>query len=219
LRQSSSKSIARAGKAKLNGDATFYEVVDDKAWMHELLEVVLALHLRVMRALKSCLGEANGSMVHGHGSPQGVFFPHAGLRTADDTATLLSPPMVDEFVIPYLERSAAPFGGTFAHFCGRHTHMFDQFCRHPWVRAIDLGNPESYDTRWLLKKCAETGTILFSTVAAQEGEDWPAYTRRLAEMVRETGARVILRPAVFPETREECARMRDLWHELTSQGG
>jgi len=200
----------------LNGEATFYEVVDDKAWMHELLEAVLALHRGVMRCLKSCLQEPDSSMVHGHGTPQGVYFPHAGLRTADDTATLLSPAMIDEFVMPYLERSVAPFGGTFAHFCGRHTYMFEQFCRRPWVRAIDLGNPEFYDTRWLLEKCAETGTVLCSAVAAEEGEEWPKYIRRLAGLVRETGARVILRPAVFPETREDCARMRDLWHELTS---
>jgi hypothetical protein len=44
---------------------------------------------------------------------------------------------------------------------------------------------------------------------APEGEEWPASARRLAGLVCETGARVILRPIVFPQ-------MRDLWHELTT---
>ncbi len=85
----------------------------------------------------------------------------------------------------------------------------------PEVRGIDLGNPEMYDTAWLLQKCGESGTVLFSPVPAKENEKWPEYLRRLAALRKETGARMILRPAVYPETREECAQMLDLWHELT----
>jgi hypothetical protein len=44
---------------------------------------------------------------------------------------------------------------------------------------------------------------------ALEGEERLASVRRLAGLVCETGARVILRPIVFPQ-------MRDLWHELTT---
>jgi hypothetical protein len=35
-------------------------------------------------------------------------------------------------------------------------------------------------------------------------------------MVRETGARCILRPMLFPATRKESADMLYLWHDLTS---
>ena len=55
------------------------------------------------------------------------------------------------------------------------------------VRAIDLGNPESYDSRWVLEQCAATNTVLYSRLAAEQGEDWQAYTRRLADLVRQTG--------------------------------
>ncbi|MFA6386072.1 MAG: hypothetical protein WCW29_05010, partial [Candidatus Paceibacterota bacterium] len=79
----------------------------------------------------------------------------------------------------------------------------------------DLGNPEMYDTEWVLRQCAATGTVLCGGIAAQGGEDWRAYIARIAKLVKKTGARMILRPAVFPNTREEAAEMLETWHELT----
>jgi len=123
--------------------------------------------------------------------------------------------MIERFILPLIEQATEPFGGAFVHYCGRHEAFFGQLCRLECVRAIDLGNPEMYDTRWLLQNCAETNTVLHSRIAAEPGEDWDAYTRRVAGLVKETGARCILRPLVFPDTREECASMQELWHELT----
>ena len=199
----------------LNGQSLFYEVIDDPEWVHELLEVCLDLYLRVSRHLKSLLCEPEPTMVHGHGTPQGVHFPDAGARTSEDTATLLSPRMIEEFVLPYAERAVRPFGGGFVHFCGRHQPLFERLCESPLVRAIDLGNSEDYSCRWLLERCAASNTVLYSRIAAEVGEDWRAYVRRLAGLVRETGARCILRPMVHPDSREECAAMRDMWHEQT----
>jgi hypothetical protein len=199
----------------LYGNQIFLDLVDDPEWVRELMEIVLELHGRVVRRLKSHLGERPNAMIHGHGTPQGVYFPSTGVRLSEDTATIVSPKMVEEFVLPYLERALAPFDGAFVHYCGRHPFLFERLCRSPRVRAIDLGNPGMYDPRWLLEQCAETGTVLFSVVASVEGENWRDYMGRLAGLIRETGARLILRPAVFPKTREDCARMHDLWHEWT----
>jgi hypothetical protein len=103
----------------------------------------------------------------------------------------------------------------FAHFCGRHQALLERLCRLPEIIALDLGNPELYDTRWLLERCAETDTVLYSRLAAEPGEPWAVYVQRLAGLVRQTGARLILRPLVFPERRADCAAMQSLWHELT----
>ena len=201
----------------LYGDEIFYELPDEDqaAWVAELLEISLGLYLGASRHLKKLLGQDAGSMVHGHGTPQGVYFPHAGVRMCEDTPTLLSPEMIERFILPLMEQAAKPFGGAFVHYCGRHDPLFERLCPLEWVRAIDLGNPEMYDTRWLLEQCAETGTVLFSQVAPEPGEQWEAYVRRVAGLVSETGARCILRAAVSPQARDECAAMRDLWHELT----
>ncbi len=197
------------------GDRIFTDLAEDPGWVRELLDLTAGIHARVLSALKSYLGEPATGIFHGHSYPNGVYFPTAGLRISEDTATMVSPRMVREFVLPWTVRTAGPWGGCFVHFCGRHEFLFEQLCRLPEVCAIDLGNPEMYDTAWLMRHCGETGTVLFSPLPALEGEDWRAYAGRLAALSNETGARMILRATVYPGTRDECARMLDLWHELT----
>jgi hypothetical protein len=202
----------------LNGDNTFYELADEdeSQWIAELLEICGDLYCWTSRRLKAILGEDEGAMIHGHGTSQGVLFATAGVRMAEDTAILLSPAMIERFILPTIEKAAAPFGGVFVHFCGKHDEFLRALCRTDCVRAIDLGNPEVYDARWLMQQCSETGTVLHSRLATEPEEDWENYTRRLASLVRETGARLILRPTATPEDRADCAAMLDLWHELTT---
>jgi hypothetical protein len=201
----------------LYGDALFYELADEEpGWVEELMGICLGLYVRASQYLKGVIGEKQDSMVHGYTTAQGVPFPHAGVRVCEDTATLLSPQMIERFVIPYVERSVEPFGGGFVHFCGRHPFFFERLCRCELIRAVDLGNPEMYDSRWLLERCAQTETVLYSRLASEPGEDWRGYVQRVARMVRETGARCILRPMLFPATRKESADMLYLWHDLTS---
>ncbi len=201
----------------LRGDEIFFDLADSGRAdaVAALMDTCALLYERTTLALKAALGEPLGSMVHGHGTAQGVFFPAAGVRLSEDTATLLSPAMIDATILPAVTRWADRFGGVFAHFCGFHATFFRQLAAQQAVAAIDLGNPALFDTRQLLATCAETGTVLCSHLAAADGEDWRDYTLRLAGLVRDTGARVILRPAVFPSSRDRCREMLDLWHEQT----
>ena len=137
---------------------------------------------------------------------------------AEDTAVLLSPAMIERLIVPMIRQAAAPFGGAFVHFCGKHKPLFERLCTLDEVTAVDLGNPEMYDTHCLLRRCAETHTVLYSRLPAKPQECWRAYIQRLAGLVRETGARVILRPTVFPDTHEEAVEMLGLWHDLTDIG-
>jgi hypothetical protein len=205
----------------LYGDAIFYDIMDEKktAWVRELIEICLNLMVRVVRHGKKLIGEDDTSMVHGHGTEQGVYFPDVGIRISEDSPAMIPPEQIDRFVVGPIEWCAKQFGGVFMHYCGRHEYFFERLCRCEGVKAIDLGNPESYDTRRLFELCAETNTLLYSRIAAEEEEksrgDWEAYVRRLAGPVKDTGARCILRPLVFPQGRDECVAMLDLWHELT----
>jgi hypothetical protein len=110
----------------------------------------------------------------------------------------------------------APYGGGFVHFCGRHEYLFESLCANSLVRAIDLGNPESYDLDSLASVAARTGTVLHTRLPALAGEGWEAYTRRIASVMKRHGARCVLRPLVYPSPRDECRAMLDLWHDLTS---
>jgi len=93
--------------------------------------------------------------------------------------------------------------------------FFERLCACELVRAIDLGNPEKYDPRWLLERCAGSATVLYSRLPALEGELPVAYVRRLGMLVRETGVRVILRATVEPRNREEAQEMLETWRQVT----
>jgi hypothetical protein len=202
----------------LYGDEIFTAMAgdeDEQRRVLEVMDVALDLYVRATRRIKEILGEPAGSMIHGHGSPQGIFFPEGGARVSEDTPTLLSPAMIDRFVMPYVERSLEPFSGGFAHFCGRHPALFERLCACPLVKAIDLGNPESYEPRRLLERCAASGTVLWSRLPSAAGESGEAFVRRIGALVRETGARVILRSTVTPRDRAEAEAMLALWRDLT----
>jgi hypothetical protein len=199
------------------GDSIFCDVIDPsrREWMDELLEICLDLYVRASGRMKEAIGEADNTMIHGHGTAQGIFFPHAGVRTSEDTAILFSPESIEDVILPFITRSVTPFGGAFAHFCGRSENLFQQLCRSPWIRAIDV-QPGMHDIGWLLEQCAGTDTALYSRVEGLPDESWEAYTRRIGGLVRSTGARCILRATVFPSNRDECAAMHDLWREHTT---
>ena len=201
----------------LYGTEIFTDMVDDdgQAWVSVLMELVLDWYLEITRLLKEIIGEPATEMVHGHGTEQGLYFPTAGSRLSEDTATLLSPEMIERDLLPFMERSAAPFGRAFVHYCGKHDFLFRLLCEQPWCVAIDLGNPEMYDLGELLGICAETGTVFHSRVAPLTGEGWREYGKRLGAAVRESGARCVLRATVFPERREDAAEMLERFHEET----
>jgi hypothetical protein len=198
----------------LRGDELFYELADKKNLMKELLNILTDLYIKVSQRLKMSIGENANSMIHGHGTQQGLFFPDAGVRLSEDTPTLLSPAMIDEFVLPYMEKAAKPFGGAFVHFCGKHEYLYDKILECHFVKAIDLGNPEMYDTRRLLKKCAETNTVFYGKLAENENESWQEYIKRIAEVVKDTGAKCVLRPTIFPTNFDECKEMYNMWRQL-----
>lgn len=199
------------------GQQIFYDAIDlsCREWVDELLDICMDLYIRVSQHVKKLLGEPGISMIHGHGTAQGIHFPHAGVRTSEDTAILFSPATIEEIILPVIERSVAPFGGAFAHFCGRCECLFERLCHSPWIRAIDL-QPGMHDLTWLLERCAETGTVLYSRVEGLPGESWEGYVRRIGGQVQTTGARCILRATVYPSDRSECAAMANLWHNLTT---
>jgi len=205
----------------LYGDGIFMDIMDQgrHGWIDELLEICLDLMVRAVRCVKKCIGEGDTWMTHGHGTEQGVYFCDAGIRISEDSPAMIGPAQIERFVMPNIEKCVEPFGGIFMHYCGGHKYFFERLCRCEGVRAIDLGNPERYDTRWLFEVCAKTNTVLYSRVAAEESEttggDWQGYVKRLAGYVQKTGARCVLRPLVYPSDTEQCAAMQELWHELT----
>lgn len=203
----------------LYGDQIFLDLAEprQRPWIDELMAICLDLYIGASRQIKHLIGEPAGTMIHGHGTSQGVFFPHAGVRQAEDTATLVSPRMIAQFNLPAVTAAAEPFGnGAFIHWCGRHEALAEQLTGLPCVRAIDLGNPEMYELDELFSLCSRTDTVVYSRLAAKPGEDWRGYLERIGAAVRRHRVRVILRPLIIPKDRSEAADMVRCWHDLTA---
>jgi hypothetical protein len=111
----------------LFGEEIFTLLLDtgEDNWFYELMEISLQLYIRSTEIFKAELNEGSGTMIHGHGTEQGVYFPHVGTRISEDTAILLSPEMIEQSVIPFIKRSMEPFNGAFVHYCGYHPTFFD----------------------------------------------------------------------------------------------
>ncbi|MCC6683308.1 MAG: hypothetical protein IT445_20625 [Phycisphaeraceae bacterium] len=201
----------------LYGDDLFVDMADpgSSALVDEVLEVCCDLYVRATRCLKQLMDEPDRTMIHGHATGQGLHFPQAGVRCSEDTAQLVSPDMIERYILPMVNQCSEPFGGCFVHYCGKHEAMFELMCNSPFVLAIDLGNPESYDPAWLFEQCARSDTVLYSRLPPEEGESWQDMLKRLGELVQSTGARCVLRPPLTPRDRDEAAAMQQMWHELT----
>jgi hypothetical protein len=198
------------------GDTIFLDMALKESKVKYALDICSELYIKATHHIKNILGEPADCMMHGHGTPQGLYFPNAGVRMSEDSATLISPKMIDHFIIPYIINASSSFGGVFIHYCGKHIGLFEKVCALDCVKAIDLGNQEEYDLEWLLKKCAETDTIFFSRVMPENrSEYWEPYIRRIAKIQNKTKARCVLRSLVQPTDRDECFEMLNVWHDLT----
>lgn len=60
-----------------------------------------------------------------------------GISISDDEAILLSPPMYEEFGIPYLSRISEAFGGLYYHCCGDFGHILQSILKIKGLRAIN----------------------------------------------------------------------------------
>jgi hypothetical protein len=165
----------------LVGDSIFYEIYDDPEHVHRLMELCTETYIEVSRRLKAVICEGMNSCYHGHALARGIYMRNGGVRISEDTATLLSPEQIDEFVIPYDRKALAAFGGGFVHYCGRNEYLLEAYLEVDEIRALNLGNPEMYDFDKTMKKFIESGKSYFGMWPKKAGETLEQYITRMKE--------------------------------------
>ena len=199
----------------LLGNDVFLLPFDDPEFTERVLDFCLDVFVHVTRRFKRLLGEADSSMVHGHGMTRGVWFPHCGARISEDSTTLLSMEMVESLCVPRIRTAIEPFGRGFMHYCGHRPDIFELYCRMPEIAVINLGNPELYDLDDVFGICGRTGTVLFQHFVMAHGESHNDYLERLGSLARRHGARLILIAPDCPDDPDEQRRIVGRWHQLT----
>lgn len=173
------------------GDQLFLDMYDDPQFVHELLQFCTELYISCTLTLKKALGEPEGSCYHGHALIQGIHLNNGGVRISEDTATLISPEQIDEYVIPYDKQALDRFGGGFIHYCGKNDHLLDAYLALEGVRAINFGNPEMHDFSRTMEKFKTSGVCCFGKWPVTPGETPREYFRRIGR-VTDGGSGIIL---------------------------
>ena len=127
------------------GDNIFYDFYDDAKFVHYLLELCTNMYIQITEKLKEVIGEERTTCYYGHSLSRGIYMRNGGTRISEDSATLISPQHIDEFVIPYDQKALKAFGGGFIHFCGKNDYLLESYLKLDKVQAVNLGNPEMYD--------------------------------------------------------------------------
>ncbi len=193
----------------LYGDAIFYAMFDDPDFVHALMAKATALYIAGSTLMKSWIGEARDGGLH-----HTLAMHNGGVRACEDTATLLSADLVDEFVVPYRDQGLAPFGGGWVHYCGDNAHVYRSLLRSPWVRGINFGNPERHDFSRVIPELIAAGKFYFGAPARGADETLEAYFRRTLGYTSGTRVGLIFCPELRDNEAAEPARVLELWRGM-----
>jgi len=196
------------------GDNIFYEIYDDPSFIHYLLDLCTELYIQVTEKLKKVIGEERENCYHGHALVRGIYMRNGGTRISEDSATLLSPEHIDEFVIPYDRRALEAFGGGFVHYCGKHDYLLESYLQLEKVRAVNLGNPEMYDFNITMQKFIDYRKCCFGLwpkIGEKNLEEY-IYRMKAATAGGERGLLLHFDEAMFPEY--SCQEILRKWKTI-----
>ena len=198
------------------GHDIFYEIYDDPNFVHYLLGLCTELYIQVTKKLKKVIGEERESCYHGHALVRGIYMRNGGARISEDSATLLSPEHIDEFVISYDKRALRAFGGGFVHYCGKHEYLLEAYLQLDEVRAINLGNPEMYEFNSTMQKFLNYGKCYFGLWPKIGEENLEGYIYRMKKSTAggKRGLMLLFDEAMFPEY--SCQDILQKWREVMS---
>ena len=161
------------------GDDIFYDFYDDPEFVRHLLKVSCDA---VYFAMNECFirMEKSDEFV-AHYNHLIIPASMGGIKISEDTTTLLSPALIDEFARPHLRNMLEFFNGGYVHYCGNNDRLLNVVFDEPLVRGINFGNPERHDMTNILKRCCETGKIYVGRLPMNGGENYFDYFSRILE--------------------------------------
>lgn len=188
------------------GDDIFLLMYDEPEAVHQLMRFCTAFLEKLIRRMKEAIGEPL-TVTHYLGS---ICSDNFGIRICEDTAVLLAPDQIAEFVIPYSRQLAEHFGGAFCHYCGRNDELTAQLLAEPAFKVINFGQipgkPELHDFQEEMEKIAAAGKQYFGCWSRLPGERFRDYLLRLRPHA-EAG---VLAPVLEKAPAEEFASPTDI---------
>ena len=158
------------------GDKIFYDLYDDPAFIHHLLELSCQA---IFFGMDECLRHTPGSddnLCHYNN----LVMPctKGGIKISEDTSTLLSKAHIQEYVTPYTNRVLERYGGGYIHYCGKNEHLYKEVMGMPLAYGINFGNPEKHEMAGVLKDCSGRGKIYYGAIPERSDEKTEEYFKR-----------------------------------------
>lgn len=196
------------------GNNIYYDFYDDSKFVHYLLNLCTDIYIQITEKLKEVLGEEKIDCFHGHALSRGIYMRNGGTRISEDSATLISPQQIDEFVIPYDQKVLEVFGGGFIHFCGKNDYLLHSYLKMDKVRAVNLGNPEMYDFEETMQKFIDCKKCYFGLWPRQDGENLEKYIKRIKNSTKggKRGLLLHFDEDMFPEY--SCQDILKKWEKI-----
>ena len=139
------------------GSSIFTAFYDYPEMVHQLIGLMTDTFISYNTMMKERINEPLDSAYH----IVGLKLVNGGVRICDDSATLVSPDIYQEFIRPYNIRAFEPFNGGWLHYCGDGNHIIDQMLSMPGVHALHLGNPDYHDFFDVYEKCVANDIVLY----------------------------------------------------------
>ncbi len=193
----------------LYGDRLFYDLYDEPAFIHSLLEKATYVYIEGTKLMKAWIDEPLDGGYH-----WSFAMDNGGVRACEDTSTLLSPDCIAEFVIPYQQRALEAFGGGWVHYCGNNDALYTQVLANPAARGLNFGNPERHDFAKVIPDLIEAGKFYLGPVPRLDDEALADYFRRVIGYTGGTKKGLVFMPALHGEEVTEPARVIELWRTL-----
>ena len=139
-------------------DSLIYLMADHPTAAHELMDTITEALIAWVKKQKEVIGEPLDVCFW----DQQVFTgTHAGVWFSDDDASLMSPEMYREFVVPYNSRLLTAFGGGCIHFCGNAGHQADNLVDTEGLVAFNNYNLWNLRPLVEVKKKLDGRVVLF----------------------------------------------------------
>ena len=193
------------------GSDIFTDIYDDAPFFHHLMELSTFVYIEASKLFKEIIEEPLASGFHFNG----YYMGNCGVRVCEDSTTMLSARMAEEFTMSYLEKAIKPFGGGWVHFCGNGSHLIDLYLSSEYVKGINSGNPEMYEPREVMSKIHKYNKVYLGSWAKKKKENEYAYFNRiLSSLERKKKGLILVYSSDNEDKFEKTMKVWESLHEI-----
>lgn len=193
------------------GDKFFYDLYDDPDFIDHLLGLSLNAIEKGMEECFSIIPNSDEEIAHYNS----LIMPREmGIKTSEDTSTLLSKDHIKDFVSPGLSKMMNYFNGGYVHYCGKNPHLLEAALNETKVAGINFGNPEMHDMEEVLTRCAKAGKIFYGSIPKKADESIEEYFTRLLKASSYNGTKHLL--LQYSTTIDQREKVIDTWNNAVA---